>query len=79
MFRGERSIYGIDFFVSSGAFLLANDRELTLPARNLSGAALIPIDLTANVGFRMDTKVGGFQFAFSNLFGFIPPLNAGGR
>jgi hypothetical protein len=40
---------------------------------------LIPIDLTANVGFRMDTSAGGFAFAFSNVLGFVPVRSEGNR
>ena len=46
--------------------------EIDSPASGYSGAELIPVDLTANVGFRMDTAAGGFVFAFSNVLYFIP-------
>ena len=31
-----------------------------------------PIDLTFNVGLRIDTQAGGFVFGLSNLIGFLP-------
>jgi outer membrane protein assembly factor BamA len=75
LYRGERSVFGIDFFTSFGAFALASQRYLERPPRNYTGVARIPIDLTGNVGFRMDTSVGGFVFAFSNVVGFIPAFS----
>jgi outer membrane protein insertion porin family len=72
LYRGQRSVYGIDFFTSFGIYSVFDERALSDPPRGYSGAALIPVDLTANLGFRMDTSVGGFVFAFSNVLGFIP-------
>jgi outer membrane protein insertion porin family len=72
LYRGRRSIYGIDLFGSGGVYGVAGERDLTNPPTGYSGLALIPIDVTANVGFRMDTSAGGFVFAFSNVLGFIP-------
>lgn len=79
LYRGFRSVYGIDFFFSTGLYLLASDRELLRPPADKSGVATIPMDLTANLGFRLDTSIGGFQFAFSNILGFLPPLNRGNQ
>jgi hypothetical protein len=42
------------------------------PARGYSGFATVPIDLTFNLGLRIDTSAGGFMIGFSNLLGFIP-------
>ncbi len=72
LYRGHRSVYGIDLFGSGGLYGVAGQGDLTDPPRGYSGLALIPIDITANVGFRMDTSAGGFVFAFSNVLGFIP-------
>jgi hypothetical protein len=33
------------------------------------------MDLTANLGLRMDTNVGGFVFSFSNVVGLLPALS----
>jgi hypothetical protein len=30
------------------------------------------MDLTGNLGLRMQTSAGGFAFAFSNVIGFFP-------
>jgi len=77
LFRGQRSIYGIDFFASMGIYGVAGTRDITSPPVGYSGAAQIPVDLTGNFGFRMDTSAGGFVFAFSNVLGFIPVRGKG--
>jgi outer membrane protein assembly factor BamA len=72
LFRGRRSIYGIDLFASAGIYGLAGDRDITSPPVGYKGWSQIPLDLTGNLGFRMDTSAGGFVFAFSNALGFVP-------
>jgi len=72
LYRGTRSVYGIDLFTSAGIWGMATRHDLEKPVPNYSGAALIPVDLTANLGVRMDTSAGGFTFAFSNVLGFVP-------
>jgi len=72
LYRGHRSIFGIDLFGSAGIYSVFGQRELESPASGYQGAELIPVDLTANFGFRMDTAAGGFVFAFSNVLYFIP-------
>jgi hypothetical protein len=52
-------------------------RDLTRPAEGYSGLARVPVDLTGNLGFRIDTSAGGFAFAFSNLLGFFPVRGEG--
>lgn len=75
LYRGSRSVYGIDFFLGGGLFALASQRYLDRPPRNYSGLALLPVDLTANLGLRMDTNVGGFVFSLSNVVGLLPALS----
>lgn len=75
LYRGVRSVYGIDVFASAGIYGVAAARDLSDPPGGYSGAALVPIDLTANVGFRMDTSAGGFTLAFANVLGFIPVIS----
>jgi outer membrane protein insertion porin family len=72
LYRGRRSIYGVDLFGAAGVYGVADERDLTQHARGYSGFATIPIDLTFNLGLRVDTAAGGFSFGFSNLLGFIP-------
>ncbi|HET9954398.1 MAG TPA: BamA/TamA family outer membrane protein [Polyangiaceae bacterium] len=82
VYRGRRSIYGIDFFASAGLYAVAGRRDLTHPPLGYSGLARIPVDVTGNLGLRLDTSAGGFTFAFSNVLSFIPVRGegpAGGR
>jgi outer membrane protein assembly factor BamA len=71
LYRGQRSIYGIDLFGGGGLYGIASDRTITDPPSGYSGLARIPIDLTASLGFRADTSVGGFAFSLSNALGFV--------
>jgi outer membrane protein assembly factor BamA len=77
LYRGHHTIFGIDFFGSGGAYSVASDRDFTHPPRAYSGFARFPLDLTFNLGFRMDTSAGGFVFAFSNVLGFLPVRGQG--
>jgi outer membrane protein insertion porin family len=72
IYRGTRSIYGVDLFGSFGVYGLANQQDLVDPALGYTGFATWPIDLTFNLGLRMDTQVGGFVLGISNLVGLIP-------
>jgi outer membrane protein assembly factor BamA len=72
LYRGRRSIYGIDVFGSFGLYGLANDADFTQHPRGYSGLATIPVDLTFNAGLRIDTQAGGFVLGVANLVGFIP-------
>jgi outer membrane protein assembly factor BamA len=77
LYRGRHTVFGIDFFGSGGLYSVASERDLTHPPSAYSGFARFPLDLTANVGFRMDTSAGGFVFAFSNALGLIPVRGQG--
>ena len=72
LYRGRRSVYSIDVFASFGIFALADPRDITRPAPGFSGLQRIPMDLTGNIGFRLDTSLGGFVFTFANALGFLP-------
>lgn len=77
LYRGHHTVFGIDFFGSGGVYSVASDRDFTHPPRAYSGFARFPLDLTFNLGFRMDTSAGGFVFAFSNVLGFLPVRGQG--
>jgi outer membrane protein insertion porin family len=72
VYRGARSIYGVDLFGSFGVFGLANDQDFVDRARGKQGFSTIPIGLTFNAGLRIDTQAGGFVLGLSNLVGLIP-------
>ena len=77
VYRGHRAVYGIDFFGAAGIYGVAGYRDIVEPPRGYSGFSKIPVDLTFNLGFRIDTHAGGFVFAFSNLVGLVPVREAG--
>jgi hypothetical protein len=72
LYRGHRSIYGIDLYGSAGFFALASKRDFSAPARGYAGFSKVPIDLTFNLGLRISTNAGGFLLSFSNAVGFFP-------
>jgi outer membrane protein insertion porin family len=74
LYRGVRSVFGIDFFATFGTFVLAGQREIERPSPAYEGLERIPLDLTANLGVRIDTSLGGFTFSVSNVLGFLPAL-----
>jgi outer membrane protein assembly factor BamA len=77
LYRGHRSIYGIDAFATASVYGVAARRDLTNPPFGYSGLARIPLDVAGNVGLRLDTSAGGFVFAFSNVLSFIPVRGEG--
>lgn len=72
VYSGKGSIYGVDLFARAGIYGVATRRELSDPPSGYEGAARVPIDLTYNLGLRVDTSVGGITLAFSNLLGLLP-------
>jgi outer membrane protein insertion porin family len=76
IYRGTRSIYGVDLFGSCGVFGLANEEDFVDRARGYHGLGGVPIGLTFNAGIRVDTQVGGFVIGLSNLVGLIPVRGA---
>ncbi|MBW2453133.1 MAG: BamA/TamA family outer membrane protein [Deltaproteobacteria bacterium] len=77
LYAGHGSVYGIDFFTGAGLYGVATDRDFEDPPTGYEGAARAPIDLTYNLGIRIETYVGGFSVAFSNLFGLLPTREGG--
>lgn len=73
LYRGRKSIYGVDVFSSVGLYAVANGRDLSdLRARGYDGFRQAPIDLTFNLGLRMDTAAGGVTLGIGSFLGFIP-------
>ncbi len=72
LYRGTRSIYGVDLFGSFGIYGLADDADFMQHPRGYSGFAAVPVDLTFNAGLRIDTQAGGFVLGLANLVGLIP-------
>ena len=72
VYAGRGSIYGVDLFGAAGLYGLATRREFTDAPTGYDGFARVPVDVTYNLGLRVDTAVGGVTLAFSNLLGLIP-------
>jgi outer membrane protein insertion porin family len=72
LYRGTRSVYGVDVFTSAGFFAIADGRDLSQHPRGYTGFATIPMDFTFNLGLKIDTQAGAFTLGLSNLLGFVP-------
>lgn len=70
LWRRHRIIYGGDAFAAFGAFALASLDDLRVRDRGLTHS--LPIDLTADLGVRLDTAVGIFTISFGNTIGRLP-------
>lgn len=75
LYRGHESVYGVDLFASFGLYSVATSRDLKDPPRGYRGLSRVPVDVTGNVGLRLDTKLGGVTLAFSNLLGLVSARN----
>jgi outer membrane protein insertion porin family len=78
LYHGHRAVYGIDLYGAVGLYGVATYRDLADPPRGYHGLRKVPVDLTFNLGFRIETSAGGFNFAFSNLLGLVPVRGEGG-
>lgn len=76
LYRGTRSIYGVDVFGAFGVYGVCDADDITNAPRGYEGFAKVPIDLTFNLGLRADTALGGFLFGVSNWVGFLPVRGA---
>ena len=72
IYTGHGSIFGVDVFARGGLYSVATRREFTDPPTGYTTAQRVPLDLTYNIGLRVDTQIGGLTLAFSNLLGLIP-------
>jgi outer membrane protein assembly factor BamA len=72
LYTGRGSVYGIDFFTAAGLYGVAGRRDFEDPPSGYEGLARVPVDLTYNLGLRVETFIGGFSVAFSNLLGLLP-------
>jgi hypothetical protein len=71
LYRGRRVVFGLDFFLLVGVYALGSADDFRSPPGGYVGGAF-PIDLTLDLGFRLDTTAGVFGFSFKNLLGLIP-------
>jgi outer membrane protein insertion porin family len=65
------ALRGINGFANVGLYMLSDLSELSFPPSGFRGASRFPVDLTFDLGLRIDTDIGLFEIGFSNLLGFI--------
>jgi outer membrane protein assembly factor BamA len=71
IYRGQRSIYGVDAFASFGAYALANQQDLVDPAPGYTGFGRVPVDLSFNLGIRLETSAGGVVVGIASVLPFF--------
>jgi hypothetical protein len=71
--NGSRPVSGVNAYVNVGVYSLADLRDLVVAIPGYQGASRIPIDLTFDLGFRINTDIGTFDLAFANFLGFLRP------
>ncbi len=72
IYRGRSTIYGVDLFGSAGIYGIADERTFTSPPTGYTTAQRIPVDLTFNLGLRIDSAFGAIRLGASTFVGFIP-------
>lgn len=71
LWRGRHGfIYRGEAFVGFGGFAMASEDDLRVRDTNLWSA--VGVDLTADLGLRLDTYVGIFRLSIANAIGRIP-------
>jgi hypothetical protein len=70
LWRRRGFVYRGDAFATLGVFGLASLDDLRMRDRSLRQS--IPIDLTADLGLRLDTYVGIFTLSIANALGRVP-------
>jgi outer membrane protein insertion porin family len=71
LYQGRRIVYRLDFFLLLGLYSIGSAEHFQSPPAGYTGGPF-PIDLTLDVGFRLDTTAGVFGFSFKTLLGLIP-------
>ena len=71
LYEGRDEIRGLVLYGLVGVYSLLDRDDLRTAIPGYSGFARAPLDLTFDVGLRLDTTVGVFQLGFSTLLGFI--------
>lgn len=71
-YRGNGVVCGVNGFASLGIYFLTSKELLKYKPKGYSGAQLIPMDLTADIGIKVDTQIGMFVVSLANLLLLIP-------
>ncbi len=69
--RSPRRVRALNGYVNVGVYVLSDFDDLAVAVPGFVGASRIPIDLTFDIGLRMDTRVGVFKIGFSSVLGLI--------
>jgi outer membrane protein assembly factor BamA len=70
LFKRKGAIYKGNFFISAGVFGLTTQSRLKYREGSIWETS--PIDLTFDIGFHLDTKIGTFRLSFSNIVDRVP-------
>ncbi|MDJ0764338.1 MAG: BamA/TamA family outer membrane protein [Myxococcota bacterium] len=73
-YRGKGFFYGVNGFVGAGIFALTSQSHLKIDPKGYSGYRAIPMDVTADLGIKVDTAVGLFVVSMGNMFRMIPSV-----
>jgi outer membrane protein insertion porin family len=71
IWSGRGGLRTVSIYFVFGLYALASFKDVAVAVPGYSGPARLPVDLTFDLGVRLDTTVGVFQIGFSNLLGFI--------
>jgi hypothetical protein len=71
-YRGHGFFYGINGFVGVGLFAIASGDDLRTDPQGYQGYEVVPMDLTADIGIKVDTSIGIVVLSLGNLFRLIP-------
>lgn len=69
---GRRPVRRVHAYANVGLYSVADLATLQIVGPTYSGLARLPIDLTFDLGIRVDTDIGVFDFGLSNVVGFVP-------
>ena len=67
---------GVNGFVAAGVYFLTSKEHLKYDPKGYSGAQLIPMDVTMDIGIKVDTQIGLFVVSLANLLLLIPDQGA---
>lgn len=74
LYRGHGFFYGVNAYFGLGAFVLASRQHLRTETDRYTGFHSVPMDLTVDLGIRVDTHIGPVVLNLANLFRLIPSV-----
>jgi len=76
--RGGGAVRGVDAFAGAGLFVLTDREALRTGIEGYDGFAVMPLDLTFDLGVQADTSIGLFKVGVSSFIAFLPDFARGG-